>query len=204
MSETARTVLEVSEGRPEQQDQATTLGEAGCGRGPDPEGVEALFEIAADAVADERARGRGLDQKAASITALVGVTLSLNATLGRPLLNAQFGPIGDNAVRVGFLMAVIGLLAAALFAVFAVFFPQKYRGLGRKQLGAFTSPETQSLSKLEVHQRMLGSLKEIVDTDRPLNNRKARALKGAALFIGLGLLGVAAQGLTLVLRRFGL
>ena len=49
---------------------------------------------------------------------------------------------------------------------------------------------------------MLGSLKEIIDTDRPLNNRKARALKGAALFIGLGLLGVA-RSLSSPVRQIG-
>jgi hypothetical protein len=171
---------------------------------PDPKGVEALLSIATDAIDDERERGRSLDQKAASVTALVGVTLSINATLGRPLLNAELGPVGDIAVRTGFLLAVVGLLVAALFAVLAVFRPQKYRGMGREQLAAFTKPETQALTELQVHRRMLATLKEIVDTDRPVNDAKATALKRSAVFIGFGLLGVAAEALTLGLREIGL
>lgn len=164
---------------------------------PDEGGVEALLEIATATVEDERERGRSLDAKAASVTAFVGVVLSLNATLGRPLLNAKLGDTGDLLVRIFFIIAVVALLLGASAAVVAVFRPQGYRGLGRQQLQRFAEPQTQAMTKLAVHQAMLGALADILNTDRPVNDSKATALKFAAFFIAVGLTGVAGEALTL-------
>jgi hypothetical protein len=169
----------------------------------DANGVDTLLEIATAAVDDERERGRGLDAKAASLTAFAGLTLSINATLGRPLLDRELGSVGDDLVASAFLLSTVGLLAAVLAALYAVVRPQKYRGLHREQLARFSESEAQAMTKLAVQQAMLGALKDIISQDRPLNDRKAKALKLAGYLIAVGVFGVAGEAVTLALRELG-
>jgi hypothetical protein len=170
----------------------------------DPEGTAALLLIAQDAVADERERGRALDTKAASLVGATGLILSLNVTLGRPLLSEHFGPIGRWLVRLSFLLAVVALLLALLVGIIGVLAPQEYRGLRRRQIRAFNSEETQAMSRLHVHIAMLGALDAILHQDRPVNDCKARLTSMVAFLLAVGFIGVAGEALTLVANKMGL
>lgn len=175
-------------------------------RGPEanPDGITALLSIAEDAVDDERARGRGLDDKMASLVGFIGLILPVNLVFAVPLLDRKLGPVGNAAMRVGFVVAVVALLLALLVGVVGVLSPQKYRGLGTSQIRDFTSAEAQAMSAMTVHQRMLGAIADVLEQDRPVNNCKARLTKQVAAMLAIGFLGITAEALTLVLRKFGL
>jgi hypothetical protein len=170
---------------------------------PNDGGVEALLGLALATVDDERERGRALDTKAASLVASTGVILSLNATLGRTLLDTDLGPTGNCVLRISFLVAVIALLVGVLVALGGVLRPQKYRGLHRQAIRDFAAPKTQAMTKLQVHQAMLGSAAAILDQDRGVNDFKATLTKVTASALAVGFFGVAGEAITLVLRKLG-
>ena len=163
----------------------------------DEEGVAALLLIAKDAVDDERERGRALDTKTASLVGATGLILSLNATLGRPLLDQKLGGVGVWFVRFFFVVAVVFLFLALLVGIVGVLAPQASRGLHRRQLKAFTSAQTQAMTRLAVHQALLGSLDDIMHSDRPVNDCKARLTTMVAYLFAFGFAGVAGEALTL-------
>lgn len=169
-----------------------------------PEGVAALLSIAENAIDDERQRGRGLDDKMASLVGFIGLILPINLVFAVPLLDRKLGPVGNAAMRVGFVVAAAALLLALLIGVVGVLSPQQYRGLGTSQIRDFTSAEAQAMSAMTVHQRMLGAIADVLEQDRPVNNCKARLTKQVAAVLAIGFLGITAEAFSLVLRKFGL
>jgi hypothetical protein len=163
-------------------------------RPADPAGVAALVQIATDAIADERDRGRALDEKSASLAGFSGVILSVDALLAGPVFKQQLGSVGHPLALVSFFLAMGTLLGAVLLAIGGVLMPQRYRGLGREQLRDFTSPAVQANNELWVHQSMLGALAVIIERDRPVNDCKARLTKGVARLLALAFIFVAVQG----------
>jgi len=171
---------------------------------PNPQGVAALLAIATDAVADERERGRALDNKTASLAGFTGLILSVNGLLAGPIFKQKLGTVGRPLAQVFFFLAMLCLLLAVLLAVVGVLMPQKYRGMGRDQLRDFTSPAVQTNNETWVHQSMLGALAIIIAQDRPINDCKARLTKGVALFLALAFILVAAEAATLGLQHVGI
>jgi uncharacterized protein YuzE len=185
---------------------SSVMSEATDAHDPDlnREGVAALVSIAEDAIDDERSRGRELDTKMASLVGFTGLILSINVTLVGTLLDQKLGPVGNIFMWVGFLVAVIALLIALMLGVVGVLSPQKYRGLGHGQVRDFTSAATQAMTAVNVHQSMLGALADILEQDRPVNNCKAKLTKRVARWIAIGFLGVAAEAVTIGVRKLGL
>lgn len=172
---------------------------------PDLAGVTVLFEVAKDTVEDERSRGRNLDTKTNSLTAVAAALLALNATLGQPLLAADVGPVGSAVVEACFAVAVVALLIAAAVAVIGVLRPQDYLSLGRKDVRAFyEDAELQAAGGLEVRRRMLGTYADVLDTERLRNDRKAKLTKIAVVALAVGLLAVTGEALALFGREIGL
>lgn len=180
-------------------------GEPAASATPDLDGVKVLFEVAKETVEDERSRGRNLDTKTNSLTAVAAALLALNATLGRPLLAADVGPVGGAVVAACFAVAVVALLVAAAVAIVGVLLPQSYLTLGRKDVRAFyDDDELQAAGELEVRRRMLGTYADVLDTERPRNDRKAKLTKGAVIALAIGLAAVTGEALTLFAREIGL
>lgn len=166
------------------------------------EGVAALLEIAEDTIEDERARGRGLDSKTGSLVGFSGLLLSVNAALAKPLFDTDLGSMTD-VVRVSFAVSMASLLAAVLVAVLGVLRPQRYRGFGRDELRDFTTAESQAMTRLVVHQRMLGAAADILDTNRTLNDYKAKLTKWVGSLLALGFLAVALQAGVVGISQIG-
>jgi hypothetical protein len=171
---------------------------------PDPGGVAALLAIATDAVADERDRGRALDSKTVSLAGFTGLILSVNGLLAGPIFKQKLGSVGRPLAQVFFFLAMSCLLLAILLAVVGVLMPQKYRGMGRDQLRDFTSPTVQANDATWVHRSMLGALAVIIGQDRPINDCKARLIKGVAFFMALAFVLVAGEAATLGLQHVGI
>jgi hypothetical protein len=172
-------------------------------RPPDPEGVAALLAIATEAVDDERERGRTLDTKTASLAGFSGIILSVHGLLAGPIFKQKLGSVGHPLAEVSFFIAMACLLMAVLLAIVGVLMPQKYRGLGRKQLRNFSWPEVQAEKAIWVHQSMLGALAVIMSQDRPVNDCKARLTKGVAGFLALAFIFLAIEAATLGVQHVG-
>jgi hypothetical protein len=166
---------------------------------PDPceQGVAELLRIAETVVEDERARGRTLDTKTASLVGFSGLVLSAETALTKTLFAAPLGTIGTPIARGAYFVSMLSLLYAAAVAVAGVLMPQKYRGLGRDELRSFRTPATQAMSALQVQQAMLGAAGTILWQDRPVNDFKARLVRRVATGLLIGFVGLAAQGLTI-------
>lgn len=168
-----------------------------------PDGVAALLTIATDALKDERERGRSLDAKTATIAGFTGLILSLNGAIAKPLFDAELGSLGEPVARVCFFVAIAALLVGVLLAIVGVLMPQRYRGMGRSQVRAFYSLNAMAKPAMEVHQSMLGSIADIIDQDRPVNDCKARITKLVAGCLAVGFVAVAGEALTLGARQIG-
>jgi hypothetical protein len=169
---------------------------------PNEGGVEALLRIAEDTVEDERERGRSLDTKTGSLVGVSGLILSVNGAVAKPLFDADLASF-ETPIKVLFGVAIASLLVAVLVAVFGVIRPQKYRGFGRAELRNFATVEAQQMSRLVVHQRMLGAVADMLDTNRRLNDTKADVIKVVGGFLAVGFVAVAAQAGTVGLSQIG-
>jgi hypothetical protein len=170
---------------------------------PNPGGVAALLAIATDAVADERERGRALDNKCASLAGFTGLILALTGAFAPALLDNKLGEVGQPTAEVAFFVAVVFLLLAVLVAVMGVLMPQKYRSMGTEQVANFARPHVQQHDALWVHQSMLGALAKILAKDRPVNNCKAKLTGWVARFLAVGFVAVAVEAGTIAVRQFG-
>lgn len=163
-----------------------------------------MLAIATDAVDDERARGRALDGKAATLTGYSGLILSVNGLLAGPVFKQKhLGAVGRPLAQVFFGLAIACLLLAVLLAICGVLMPQSYRGLGRGQLRDFASLRVQGNNATWVRQSMLGALADIMGQDRPVNDCKARLIKGVAVLLAVAFVCVAGEGATLAVQHVG-
>lgn len=158
----------------------------------DEEGVAALLKIAEDAIEDERSRGRALDAKTGQMLGFGGIVLSLSAAVVKPLSEVDLGRF-ELSVKALFALAVGALLSAVLLAFWGVLRPQEYRGIGLPQVREFNTPESQTMSRLVVHQRMLGALTDMLNQNRRLNNGKADITKVVGALLAVGFSAVALQ-----------
>lgn len=185
-------------------DQTGPTGAEGAPPQPDLDGVRVLFEVAHDTVEDERSRGRNLDAKTGSLAAVSGALLALNVTLGRPLVTSDLGPVGSVVAEACFAVAALSLLAASATAIAGILKPQSYLSLGRGDVRSFYDDAAlQAAGELESRRRMLGTYADILDRERPVNDRKATLTKAAVLALLVALAAVAGEALTLISREFG-
>lgn len=168
----------------------------------DREGVEALLKISEDTIEDERERGRALDTKAASLVGFSGLILSLNGAVAKPLFDADLGSY-ETPVKILFGIAILSLFIAVVVAIVGVLRPQRYRGFGRDELRGFATAEAQQMSRLIVHQRMLGAAADMLDTNRNLNDGKARLSKFVGYALAVGFFAVALQASAVGLSQIG-
>jgi hypothetical protein len=170
----------------------------------EPEAVETLFGIADSVLADERERGKNLDTKTASLATFSGTILALDATLGQGLLRRDLGCVGDVALPLFFLLAAGALLVAAGVAIFGVLSPQGFLGLDDHQVRDFARKEMLSQPKVVIQGRMLSTLTdELIRVERERNEKKVCGTKWSAGALGVGLLSIAGQAVTLGLHELG-
>jgi hypothetical protein len=171
---------------------------------PKADTVETVWGIAEAVLDDERERGKNLDTKTASLAAFSGTILALDATLGQSLLKRDLGCVGNVTVPAFFLLAAAALLLAACVAVLGVLYPQKFRGLDDKELQRFATLKQLTRNKEAVQGSMLSTLvADVIPAERARNNKKVRLTKVSAVALGVGLLGIAGQAVTLGLHEIG-
>jgi hypothetical protein len=174
-------------------------------QGINPQTVEALLGFAEDVLADERTRGQNLDSKTASLATFSGTILALDATLGAGLLRRSLGCVGDILVPLFFLVTAGALLIAAAVAVCGVLIPQRYLGIETAQVSDFASRGWVTADRTEVQGRVLMTVSNLlVPAERARNERKASLTKTSAVCLGVGLIGIAGQAITLGVHELGI
>jgi hypothetical protein len=96
-----------------------------------------------------------------------------------------------------FVVAVLALATAALFALFGVLLPQDYPALDDEQIRAMATEEEMKSPPNQVRERLLTTLCGIIVETREANDSKARALHWTAISLGIGLVAIAAQAISL-------
>jgi hypothetical protein len=171
---------------------------------PSPEAVDTLWQIAEDVLADERTRGQNLDTKTAALATFSGTILALDATLGQGLFRRDLGCVGDTLLPIFFLIAATALVVAAGVAVIGVLRPQKYLKLEEHELRSFARFPMLAETTSAIQGRMLRTLTDhVIPAERSRNDGKATLSKVSAISLGIGLVGVAGQAVTLGLHELG-
>lgn len=157
-----------------------------------------LLGIAESVIADERDRGRALDSKTGSLAAFSGAILAIDVALGQGLVDRDLGQVGTPIVAISFLVAALGLAAAAGFAVWGVLRPQAFLALKRSQVESFARYPLIAAEPGTIRGSMLLTIADnLLPRERARNDRKVMSVKVAATCLLVGLAGVAAQALTL-------
>lgn len=167
----------------------------------EPASVELLLAFLRDVVLpDEQERQRNLDTKAGTLAGFVAVALSLEAGLGASVLLEKDLECGARGLFIFFfVLAMLGLAAAGLFALVGVLAPKDYEVLDDDQIDQMaTSPEmTRPVD--EVREMQLATLSVVIRQARIVNGKKAKALKWASLSLAVAISAIAAQGFTLLI-----
>ena len=170
---------------------------------PREDSVDQLFQIAQRLLEDERTRGRNLEAKTSTLAGFTGAILALTAGLGRDLGDLDLGSIGGTVFRGFFLLAVLALATSAVIAVLGVLRPQERLGIKRAQLRQFSKFPLISTPPVEIQGSMIATMVEAFDTERAVNDRKAKLTYYAALGLGIGLVGVTGEAVTVALATPG-
>lgn len=165
------------------------------------ESVKQCLEIMSEVSAEQRARARHLDTKTGTLAGFAATVLTLNATLGRPLLDANLPKDAASRVEVYFTVSVIALGLAALVAVVGVLRPMGHKDLDEEQIDAYSDHEKVNADPEDLRMTWLRTVTEMAISDRTAGTRKARLGNLAVLCLAIGLCGVAAQALTLVANQ---
>jgi hypothetical protein len=172
---------------------------------PNPDSVEVLQGAAEGLIEDERQRGRALDAKTAQLATFSGTILTLDVALGTLTLREDLGRVADVVLPVCFLIAAIGLVAAAGLAVRGVLLPQKFLSIHRNAVRGFARYPLLSTETTEVRARLLTSITDVqLPRERERNDRKAEWTRAAVIALLVGLTGIAGQAITIGLDQLGI
>ena len=170
---------------------------------PRADSVDQLFQMAQRLLEDERNRGHNLEAKTSTLAGFTGAILALTAGLGRDLADLDLGGIGGTVFRGFFLLAVLALATSALIAVLGVLRPQERLGIKRAQLRQFSTFPLISTPPVEIQGSMIATIVEAFDSERALNDQKAKLTYYAAVGLGIGLVGVTGEAVTVALATPG-
>jgi hypothetical protein len=162
------------------------------------ESVQQCLEIMKEVSAEQRARARHLDTKTGTLAGFAATVLTLNATLGRPLLEARLPEAAASRVESFFTISVITLALAALVAVVGVLRPMGHKDLDEEQIDAYSDRGKVNTDPEDLRMTWLRTVTEMTISDRKAGTWKSRLGNVAVVCLAIGLCGVAAQAVTLV------
>jgi hypothetical protein len=174
----------------------------GAGNGLDEpfgadDSVTQCLEIMKEVAAEQPARARHLDTKTGALAGFTATVFTLNATLGRPLLESLGGTASDVA-KLFFVLSVAALGLSALAAVAIVLRPMGHRDLDDDQIDAYSDRPKVTTPPADLRMTWLRTVTETTISDRAAGDRKSRYSNVAVALLVIGILGVAGQSLTLV------
>jgi hypothetical protein len=153
-----------------------------------------------DEVANEqRGRNRHLDAKAGSIAGFAGTALTLNLTLGRPLLQQRFVASGwaHGVIRDAFIASAALFAAAGLAAVVGVLRPTSTDDLDEAAIDAYADRPKVITPPPELRETWLQTVTTMALSDRKAGNAKALWSNVGVVLVALGIVGLLVQAVTL-------
>jgi hypothetical protein len=176
-------------------------GAEGGGEPDEPFGIDSsvqqCIDIMREVLIEHRTRARHLDNKTASLAGFCATVLTLNVTLGRPLLSARLGASAHSAIRILFLLASLFLGLAALIAVAGVLRPMGHDDLTEEQIDQYSDRPKVTTPPEELRMTWLRTLTTITISDRAAGNAKSRRSTAAVIALVIGLMAVAGEAFTL-------
>jgi hypothetical protein len=165
--------------------------------------VEQCLEIVKEVSAEQRARARHLDTKTGTLAGFAATIFTLNATLGRPILETHLTSTAADLIKVFFAASVVALGLAALTAVAGVLRPMGHDDLDEEQIDAYGDRPKVITPPADLRMTWLQTVVKMTLSDRKAGSRKSTYMKVAVGLLVVGVLGVAGQALTLVLDSDG-
>lgn len=154
--------------------------------------------IVREVLAEERARGRHLDQKAGAFSGFTAIALSLEAGLAPNAYSGDLLACQSEAVfTVMFVLAIGSLLIAAGIAILGVLAPQSQLGVTDEQIDAYSDRPKVITPAPDLLIAELRTLTEVAVGDRQAFDHKAKRLTYASIALALGVFGISGQAITL-------
>jgi len=166
---------------------------------PYEDSVDELLSTVQIVLEDERKRGQSLDAKSSSLAGFTGGILAITVSLGGNFADTDLGTAGDLLLRILFVISIAGLGAAAVLAIGGVLRPQGRLMLSRHQLKEFSKRPLITTPRVQIQGRMIQTLTDALQTEREVNDRKAKLTRYAALALVGGLVGLVAEGIVLTI-----
>jgi hypothetical protein len=163
------------------------------------ESVAQCLTIIREVTDEQRGRNRHLDTKAGSIAGFSATALTLNLTLGRPLLLQPFGRSewAHGVIRDAFIAAAALFAAAALAAVVGVLRPTGTDDLDDTAIDAYADRPKVITPPSELRLTWLQTVAAMTLSDRKAGNAKARWSNVGVVLLALGIVGLLVQAVTL-------
>jgi hypothetical protein len=159
--------------------------------------VKQLLEIMKDVSAEQRARARHLDTKTGTIAGFCATVLTLNVTLGQPLLKSKVAPFAHDVIRLLFLIGSIALGLAAVVAVAGVLRPMDHEDVTEEQIDAYSDRPKVITPPDDLRMTWLRTMTNFTISDRKAADAKSTRARWAAILLTVGLLAVAGEAITL-------
>lgn len=162
-----------------------------------PESVVECLAIMREIGATARERNLSLDTKAASVAGFAGTALTLNLTLGRPLLLQRFSGDGHALIRDFFVASALLFAAAAVVAVVGILKPQATEDLDEEAIDGYAARPKVTTEPPELRVVWLQSSARFALSARGVGDVKARRSDIAVLLLAAGVVGLIGQALVL-------
>lgn len=161
------------------------------------ETVEAALEIVGTVDDEARVTGRHLDTKTGSLIGVAAVVLTLNATLGRPILAADLEGAWDTIASVSFMGSIAALLVAIAAGMFGVLVPKQQQSAQVAFIEKLAEDAILNEPADALREGWLQAQTRITVSDRHANRSRVFWMRVSAIALGVGLLAVAGQAVTL-------
>jgi hypothetical protein len=179
--------------------QSTATPESGIEPFGNDDSVAQCLMIINEVANEQRGRNRHLDTKAGSIAGFSATALTLNLTLGRPLLLQPFRASGSahGVIRDAFIASAALFAAAVLAAVVGVLRPTGTHDLDETAIDAYADRPKVITAPSKLRETWLQTLTAMALSDRKAGNTKARWSNVGVVLLALGILGLLVQAITL-------
>lgn len=163
------------------------------------ESVVQCLAIMGEIAEEQRGRNRHLDTKAGSIAGFAGTALTLNLTLGRPLLQQRFqsSPSAHGVIRDAFIASAVLFAAAVLASVVGVLRPSGTKDLDETAIDGYADRPKVITPPPELRETWLQTVKEMALSDRKAGDAKAMWSNIGVVLLALGIVGLLVQAVTL-------
>ncbi len=157
--------------------------------------VIVCLEIMREIVAEQSSRTRHLDLKAGSVVGFAATVLTLNLTLGLPLLREHWGAAAHIFVRIFFLGSSVMFAAAAIVVIAGVLRPMSSDDLEEVAIDGYADRPKVITPPAELRIVWLQTVSRFALSDRSVGNDKAKWSSAGVLLLALGVVGLLGQAI---------